>query len=395
MQSVTRTGPNGIQYSVVQGVTTIGPNGTTFTWVKSSPVVLPTRPTIVSSSLGWAGYASTPANRLAWRSLLLESLLAVPLLFYLVLRWAAHFMANSWQEKGPSIRRESWIKAYCIPLARDRFTRKLQRLLDWNPIAWLQLHSWKAGIIRWGLCLFFVVLERAVSMRSPAELLRLQSTFVLILAAIYSFVSVNAFLTEKKSGALELLLVTPISPDAIIFGRVWGLWLQFLPSALALLFCGLGAEYLVSETSLNAPFSWQRQMQSGSMLWNDLTLPVSWGIGQNVSSWGQTHPRPLNDLSSPEFQIFVTAIGFLTLPVFATYFALRVKNLFVAAALTWLALLLCPYFAFTLLGALSILGDIPLVPPILYGVPFLTNLAFALLACFLLRHSLSRRIYSF
>jgi ABC-type Na+ efflux pump permease subunit len=210
---------------------------------------------------------------------------------------------------------------------------------------------------------------------------------VLVLAAIYSFVSVNAFLTEKKSGALELLLVTPVSPDAIIFGRVWGLWLQFLPSAAALLLCGLGAEY--------RSFPWLGRIQSGSMLWNDLTLPVSWGVGQDVSSWGQTHPKPLDGLSSPEFQIFVTAIGFLTLPVFATYFALRVKNLFVAAALTWLGLLLCPFFAFTLLGALSILGDIPLVPPILYGVPFLTNLAFALLACFLLRHSLSRRIYSF
>ena len=44
--------------------------------------------------------------------------------------------------------------------------------------------------------------------------------------------------------------------------------------------------------------------------------------------------------------MFVTALGFFTLPVFATYFALRVKNLIVAAALTWLALFLCPFFAF-------------------------------------------------
>jgi ABC-type transport system involved in multi-copper enzyme maturation permease subunit len=145
VQSVTRTGPNGIQYSVVQGVTTIGPNGTTFTWVKSSPLTLPTRPTIAPSSAGWASYGSTPANRLAWRSLLLESLFTVPLLFYLVLRLAAHRMANSWQEKGPSLRRESWIKTYCVPLARERFKRKLQRLLDWNPIAWLQLYSWKGA----------------------------------------------------------------------------------------------------------------------------------------------------------------------------------------------------------------------------------------------------------
>jgi ABC-type Na+ efflux pump permease subunit len=240
--------------------------------------------------------------------------------------------------------------------------------------------------------LFFVVLEAAVCMRSPVEILDLQSTFALILAAIYTFVSVNSFLTEKKSGALELLLVTPVSPDAIIFGRVWGLWLQFLPSAAALLLCRIGAENLVAMTTT---YTWQARMQNNSMLWNNLTMPVSWGIGHDVSAWGQIHSRPLDALSSPDFQVFVIAVGFLTLPVFATYFALRVKNLWAAAALTWLALLLCPYFAFTLMGAASILGNVTLGTPIMYQVILLTNLAFALLACYLLHHSLSRRIYSF
>jgi hypothetical protein len=99
--------------------------------------------------------------------------------------------------------------------------------------------------------------------------------------------------------------------------------------------------------------------------------------------------------SSSALKIFVAALGFLNLPVFATYFALRVKNLIVAAVLTWLALLLCPYFAFSLHAFFAALlnqstaGDSP------YLDVLLSNAGFAYLACFLLWHSLSRRIYSF
>jgi ABC-type transport system involved in multi-copper enzyme maturation permease subunit len=135
---VIRTRTNPIQYApITQSVIGNGPS-----WARSiTGTVVPTpitrTPTVVTPQAGWASYASTPANRTAWYSILLECLFAVPLLFYLALRLAAHQMANSWQEKGPSVRRESWIKAYCVPIARERFTRKLQRLLDSNPIAWL------------------------------------------------------------------------------------------------------------------------------------------------------------------------------------------------------------------------------------------------------------------
>jgi ABC-type Na+ efflux pump permease subunit len=39
-------------------------------------------------------------------------------------------------------------------------------------------------------------------------------------------------LQEKKSGALELILVSPLTVDQIVFGRVWGLWKLFLPALL-------------------------------------------------------------------------------------------------------------------------------------------------------------------
>ena len=119
---------------------------------------------------------------------------------------------------------------------------------------------------------------------------------LLILAGVYTFVGVSGFLEEKRSGALELILVTPISVNKLIFGRVWGLWKQFLPAALIL---------------------------AAFILYNESSSPRQ------------------ND-AAVEFSL---VCGFFTLPVFATYFALRVKNLIVAAVLTWIALWLPFAFA--------------------------------------------------
>ena len=89
---------------------------------------------------------------------------------------------------------------------------------------------------------------------------------------------------------------------------------------------------------------------------------------------------------------FSLACLFLALPVFATYFALRVKNLIVAAVLTWVALWIPEFLVQA--AFVNFVGDFEpnsmTLPPI-----FLSYSGFALLACFLLRHSLSRRIYSF
>jgi ABC-type transport system involved in multi-copper enzyme maturation permease subunit len=59
------------------------------------------------SPTGWSGYFSAPSTRNAWWSLFLESLLAIPLLCLLVLRFAARLMARSWQDQPPSLLRES------------------------------------------------------------------------------------------------------------------------------------------------------------------------------------------------------------------------------------------------------------------------------------------------
>jgi hypothetical protein len=270
------------------------------------------------------------------------------LIFYVVARFAAHRVNRSWQDRIPSARRESLLRRYCTPLFQRRFRRKMQRTLDWNPIAWLQQYSWKARVGKWGLCLAFLAVEAACHNAYDDMRDAIHTVLLLTLAGVYTFAGVSGFLEEKRSGALELLLVTPISVNKLIFGRVWGLWKQFFPSAMIML-----ADYAV----------W---VVYGGYITNE-----------------------------DQLALFIIVCGFLTLPVFATYFALRVKNLIVAAVLTWVALWI-PWFlaeeAFENLVGVAYeqgMGFMMILPM------FLSYLAFALLARSLLRHSLSRRIYSF
>jgi ABC-type Na+ efflux pump permease subunit len=304
---------------------------------------------------GWSSIATfSPALSKIWTWLCWSSPPVVLLIFYMVARFAARRVKRSWQDKIPSPRRENLIRLYCAPLFRRRFQRNMQRTLDWNPIAWLQQYSWKARLSKWGLALLFALIECAIFHASPDSDSALALALVpllLILGGIYTFVGVNGFLEEKRSGALELLLITPISVNKLIFGRVWGLWKQFLPAGLIL-----------------AGFYVDRQ-------------------------WYMYKIEAREDLFLSAQLEFILACGFLSLPVFATYFALRVKNLIVAAVLTWIALCLPAAFAAEFIQLFTGSDQIETwwMPP----MALLSYGAFALLTCFLLRHSLSRRIYSF
>jgi ABC-type Na+ efflux pump permease subunit len=286
-------------------------------------------------------------NPQLWESLCLASPVVTLLILYAVARLAAFRIARSWRDKIPSARRESLVRRYCTPLFQRRFHRKMQRTLDWNPIAWLQQYSWKARLSKWGLCLAFLIVETAAQNAAPDTLDSIQTILLLIVACIYTFAGVSGFLEEKRSGALELLLVTPISVNQLIFGRVWGLWKQFLPAGLIL------AGFFLCE---QWEWYWSRAFTD------------AWAV------------------------VLFLACPFLTLPVFATYFALRVKNLIVAAVLTWVALWIPALFVQA--ACVSFVGDFQMDGSVI-PLMFLSYLAFALLACLMLRHSLSRRIYSF
>jgi ABC-type transport system involved in multi-copper enzyme maturation permease subunit len=305
---------------------------------------------------GRRGY-STAAIANIWHRTLWISPLPALLLFVLVVGFAAWRLAGSWQDKIPSLRQENLLRRYFTPLFRGWFARRMGRVLDRNPIVWLQQYSWKARLIKWVLCLAVVVIAPVLLGFNNPWYFRdnVEPLLFLTIVAGMTFAGVNSFAEEKSSGALELILVTPIPIRQIILGRVRGVWEQFLPAALI-----LGT--LDSVLALDLHAGWRGE---GSLQYIVSLLPF--------------------------FCVF------LTLPVFALYSTLRVKNQIAALALTWFLLLL-PYLSMCLLVWVVQIGFLPNfnMPEFVGTVVLpLANLALALAAFYLLRHRLTRRLYSF
>ena len=216
-------------------------------------------------------------------------------------RFAGWRVERSWQDKIPSARQRNLIKRYCSPLFAGWMAGRMRQTKEKNPIAWLQQYSWQARLNKWGLCLLFVLLDcYVIDANQPYNIGVMVTALLLIMAAAYTYAGVNGFLQEKRSGALELILVTPLSVKQIIFGRVWGLWKQFLPSVLVV----IGSDIAV----------------------HTMLPPVSFGFSDHpyISSWFLVK------------DIEIVAI-YLTLPMIATSFALSARKLFAASAWTVLA----------------------------------------------------------
>ena len=175
-----------------------------------------------------------------------------------------------------------------------------------------------------------------------------------VLAVAYTFAGVHRLLEDKKNGALELILVCPLSTKEIIFGRIWGLWKQFLPSLIFLMTADIAGRMLQGKPS--GPY-------------HDAYWRLDW-------SWGGWFW--LNHLE--------IILLYLTLPVFATSFALRFKNMFMAAAATWAAVLL----PIILLLPINAEDTILICIPIVAG-----NVLTAMFALDRLEDGLARRSYSF
>jgi ABC-type Na+ efflux pump permease subunit len=319
---------------------------------------------------GWSAVLSRGSGvmRVEWTRLLCEGALVTVVLMFIVLMIGAWQIQRSWRDKQSRIP-VKWSNRFCTPIFLNRFKKQMRRLLDRNPIGWLQQYSWRARTTKWGLCLAFIIIETiAVSvLQNSFDLLDsmtiLQIFLLFIVSIMFVFVGVSSFQTEKQSGALELILITPLRVSQIISGRVYGLWKQFLPAYLVIGTCHVAVLLLFVHP------------------WRGLYSPA----------------REVLD-SKQLLAYFVIILGFCNLPLFATYFALRVKNMIAAGVLTTVAVYLAPVFGvMVFLGPLLFLAGGTNVKDLSFiaAAIFLGNILFAGLTVFLLHHSLSRRIYSF
>jgi ABC-type Na+ efflux pump permease subunit len=301
-------------------------------------------------------------------SYMVEGFLVSVLILWAAIRFAGYCLRRNWKDRLPSVRRESLIRRYCSPIHKQSFAEGMRRALEWNPVYWLQQYSWQARLTTWTLCLGFVALGCAITNGANSRAIERdwESRMLFILAVVYTYAGVNGFYQEKKTGALELLLVTPITVDEIIFGRVFGLWKRFFPTVLIIsLWC------LMTEWSINY----------GTPLGYSPPIPVSIYFGR----WLGTSSLYWSDAAWALF------VAYFTLPVFATFCALRVRNIALATACTWLMLALAAVGGVLLL---MILGPLVRDREMRVDIGILIgNAALVWFTIKALRNSLTERIY--
>lgn len=125
---------------------------------------------------------------------------------------------------------------FAVNLLRSR--RK--RLLDRNPIGWMQERRWSQRLVRWGwllVCTAFIsaaTLDRGYGfIDSVLHASVWLGSFMLFSLLLVTSSNLQA---ERDGGALELLLVTPLSPRELVRARVAGFWKSLFPAAALLAF---------------------------------------------------------------------------------------------------------------------------------------------------------------
>jgi ABC-type transport system involved in multi-copper enzyme maturation permease subunit len=227
-------------------------------------------------------------------------LLVAILLFLAVVRAAIRHLQRTWQEEIAAPPQPAWVSFFSkSDFWQSAFQWNKSKTLDRNPIAWLQEYSWTARLTKWGW--FIAILISELAMLFNYRLFSIwQSRLALLLGLGIAFTSAWSFRRERQSGALELLLVTPLRARHLIGGRLWGLWAHFFPAVVLLLFLWLFNPFQIS------------RYQTG--------------------------------------MVFFFSCSFLTLPIVGLYFSLMRWHFLVAWLLTSTIGLLLPYFMAMLLS---------------------------------------------
>lgn len=250
----------------------------------------------ISLRTRWSDMWANPASMQGEWFFLVGACLALGVFFFVVaIALAARRIRSSWRQE-PASRQVSELQR---SLTAPRFgvqilRRRLSRSLDRNPIGWLQHYSWTGRITKWGWFAVIMAFESLVisDVRNFSDV---QPLIVLLFLAGIAFTASASFRRDRESGALELLLVCPLSVWQIIAGRLRGIWTQFLPSAALLTLC------------ISVGASFDRQSPAPEVFWS-LLLP-----------------------------------GFITLPIIGLFFSMTRVNFIVAWLLTLLVGIVIPW----------------------------------------------------
>jgi ABC-type transport system involved in multi-copper enzyme maturation permease subunit len=150
-----------------------------------------------------------------------------------VLRYASRNLKRRWRRESTDFKPPRWIRSLSdVDEWRAFFAWDTQKARSTNPIAWLQEYSWTARLAKWGWCILALIGQLYVLLTGTlrAQDRGAQLALAAIVALGIALSGANSFRAERLTGAMELLLVAPISTIRLIGGRLWGVWVHFFPA---------------------------------------------------------------------------------------------------------------------------------------------------------------------
>lgn len=227
-------------------------------------------------------FISSPAGasnvQLAWLYAVCGIALISTLALAAIAGWAAFNVRGNWQDKPRSALQTRLEKEFCTPTYGARLFRGwMRRLLERNPIGWLERRTWQARTVSWAWLAVITSLYSVMlgSTRPDRDMFQVWQWIIAGLFCVSLTMSAaGSFRRERESGVMELLLITPLTIGQIINGRSRGIWSQFLPSLLLFVVVQF---HLVSIARWFPPNS-HASMDGALLLWllgsTTLTLPV-------------------------------------------------------------------------------------------------------------------------
>ncbi|MBI3876020.1 MAG: ABC transporter permease subunit [Verrucomicrobia bacterium] len=165
------------------------------------------------------------------------SLSGAHLLAWLFLIGACFFVQRCWQERTVSARRARWsekLKRWSLGDAEQRRAyREKMFSLPHGPVCWLDDRYRLQKTFLWGALLAFVTVWMWNFKTNPWRCLQEENVVLSGLSLHYgllvwiAFQAANRFVEDRRGGALELLLATPVSVEEILRGRMAALRRQF------------------------------------------------------------------------------------------------------------------------------------------------------------------------
>ena len=178
-----------------------------------------------------------------------SSIATVHVLSWVALGLACWTVPRSWQDRAEGTARQRTRQRWTfgLPEARAAFRR---HLLEINPFYWLAARDRFKTILVW-VWLFAVAVVWMIGLIKSPNDWREEGAYIMTALALHTFFKVwiameasKRFGADRRSGALELLLSTPLKVSAILKGQWLALARQF--GAAVLLVCAVDVLFLLA-----------------------------------------------------------------------------------------------------------------------------------------------------